>query len=300
VLDEMSSRNLVWSAGQREDYLPTAGSFALLGDDHSLYQLVRTLFERTINALWELYRSGGCDIDHEAAEFVIETRGLNSALEEHRLIPLALYLVREFGVLQPTRISADQIDIEKFRISEQVVKMRDPKPWWMNRVKAFREPLRRFGAPAEQLLVAAKNWADYDETVPEAFDQIGFWSLIHPNVEAEARPRFEARHYADAVEWALKVVAEEIRRRTGLKIDGSDLMHKAFSPSKPRLVFPDPIPSTQLSMQTGYMEVFAGAMTGIRNPKAHGMVQLDRHRCIHFLFLVSLLAYKVDEAVDAP
>jgi hypothetical protein len=41
-------------------------------------------------------------------------------------------------------------------------------------------------------------------------------------------------------------------------------------------------------------------MTGIRNPKAHGMVQLDRRRSIHFLFLASLLADKIDEAVNAP
>jgi uncharacterized protein (TIGR02391 family) len=73
-------------------------------------------------------------------------------------------------------------------------------------------------------------------------------------------------------------------------------MNQVFSPKSPRLVFDDPSPETRESIQVGYMEIFAGAMTGIRNPKAHGLVKIDSRRCIHFLFLASLLADKIDEA----
>ena len=44
------------------------------------------------------------------------------------------------------------------------------------------------------------------------------------------------------------------------------------------------------------MEIFAGAMTGIRNPKAHSNIVLDENRAIHLLHLASLLMYKLDEA----
>jgi hypothetical protein len=43
------------------------------------------------------------------------------------------------------------------------------------------------------------------------------------------------------------------------------------------------------------MQIFAGAMTGIRNPKAHANIIIDSNRAIHFLFLASLLMYVIDE-----
>jgi len=41
-----------------------------------------------------------------------------------------------------------------------------------------------------------------------------------------------------------------------------------------------------------------GAMTGIRNPKAHENITIDSRRAIHFLFLASLLMFKIDEKSD--
>jgi hypothetical protein len=49
-------------------------------------------------------------------------------------------------------------------------------------------------------------------------------------------------------------------------------------------------------MQQGYMQIFAGSMTGIRNPKAHENISIDSVRAVHFLFLASLLMAKLDEA----
>jgi len=44
------------------------------------------------------------------------------------------------------------------------------------------------------------------------------------------------------------------------------------------------------------MQIFAGSMTGIRNPKAHGNLNITRERGIHLLFLASLLFHKLDES----
>jgi len=43
------------------------------------------------------------------------------------------------------------------------------------------------------------------------------------------------------------------------------------------------------------MQLFAGSMTGIRNPKAHGNVTIDVVRAKHFLYLASLLTYRFEE-----
>lgn len=45
------------------------------------------------------------------------------------------------------------------------------------------------------------------------------------------------------------------------------------------------------------MQIFSGAMTGIRNPKTHKNIKIDKKRAIHFLFLASLLMYKTDEQI---
>jgi hypothetical protein len=43
------------------------------------------------------------------------------------------------------------------------------------------------------------------------------------------------------------------------------------------------------------LQIFARAMTGIRNPKARANAAIDAPRTLHFLFLASLLLFKIDE-----
>lgn len=299
VLDQMEHRNLLRASDQRNAYQPNIGTFAILDDEDDYHRMARVGFERTIRALRELFKAEDPGVNHEAQEFAAYTNRLNSDEVPFNLVALGLYLATETGVLQPIEMSDDQMNLKRFRVAEYVIKMRDPSAWWKHRVTGSRQWVQAPSIPIEQIDAAPYDSISEGDFSTEPFDQSGFWPLINQKVAAEARPRFEMEHYADAVERALKVVAEEIRRRTGLKSDGAALMNEAFSPKKPCLKFEDPIPDTQNSMQVGYMQIFAGAMTGIRNPKAHGMVHLDRGRCIHFLFLASLLADKIDEAVDA-
>jgi uncharacterized protein (TIGR02391 family) len=132
-----------------------------------------------------------------------------------------------------------------------------------------------------------------------ASEPLALWTLLHPAIVGVARQRFESGHYADAVEAALKHVNATVKalvlRMTGKELDGADLMHTAFSPNKPVVVLDDLSTQTGKSIQLGYMEIFAGSMSGIRNPKAHDNIQIDQTRCIHHLFVASLLAFKLDE-----
>ncbi|MGA3284750.1 MAG: TIGR02391 family protein, partial [Verrucomicrobiota bacterium] len=73
------------------------------------------------------------------------------------------------------------------------------------------------------------------------------------------------------------------------------LMRTAFSANNPVIVLDDLSTDSGKNIQQGYMDIFAGSMTGIRNPKAHGNVQIDSKRAIHMLFLASHLLYIFDE-----
>ena len=127
-----------------------------------------------------------------------------------------------------------------------------------------------------------------------------FWSRIHPKIIEIARPRFTAGHLADAVEAAAKEVNDRVKSivktRTSKDDDGSSLMKQAFSLKNPIISLADLSTQSGQSEQVGYMEIFSGTMTGIRNPKAHSNLIIDENRAIHLLYLASLLMYKLDEA----
>ena len=132
-------------------------------------------------------------------------------------------------------------------------------------------------------------------------DEDILWKILHPSSRNVARSRFESGHYADSVEAALKevnvAVKKVVKSVTGEELDGAPLMHKAFSPKQPIIHVGDLSTESGRSTQQGYMQIFAGAMTGIRNPKAHDNLVISRYRAIHFLFLASLLMFRLDECI---
>lgn len=127
------------------------------------------------------------------------------------------------------------------------------------------------------------------------------WTMVHPIIVSVAKSRFESEHYADSVEAALKEVnkrvKDAVKEKIGLEFDGASLMQKAFSTDNPILKLSDLSNESGKNIQKGYLQIFSGAMTGIRNPKAHENIVIDRNRAIHLLFFASLLMYKIDETV---
>lgn len=43
------------------------------------------------------------------------------------------------------------------------------------------------------------------------------------------------------------------------------------------------------------MQIFASAMTGIRNPKAHSNMVLDKTKALNLLFIASFMALKLED-----
>lgn len=75
-------------------------------------------------------------------------------------------------------------------------------------------------------------------------------------------------------------------------------MTTAFSINSPIIKLTDLTTETGKSIQQGYMQIFAGSMTGIRNPKAHANLQPDKPTTVHLLMLASLLMTKLDERIS--
>lgn len=128
-----------------------------------------------------------------------------------------------------------------------------------------------------------------------------FWEFVHPRISALARPRFEAGFFGDAVESCFKEVNDAVKRivrdNDGRELDGAGLMTTAFSPQNPVIKLNELATDTDRSIQQGYMQIMAGAMTGIRNPKAHGNLNPESTKALHLISLASLLMHKIDERI---
>jgi len=127
-----------------------------------------------------------------------------------------------------------------------------------------------------------------------------FWAMLHPVLVSLVRRRFEDGHRADAVEAAFKEINTRVKRAvqeaSGRELDGADLMRQAFSDKNPVLLLADLTTESGRNIQVGYMQIFAGAMQGIRNPAAHGNIDVPRDEAIHLFFLASLLMRRLDAA----
>lgn len=126
-----------------------------------------------------------------------------------------------------------------------------------------------------------------------------FWNDLHPTVTKVAKPRFDAGQFADSVEASLKevnaMVKEFVKGKSDRELDGAALMQVAFSPNAPIITLEPLDTESGKNIQQGYMQIFSGAMTGIRNPKAHANIIIDARRAKHHLHLASLLAFCFDE-----
>lgn len=147
---------------------------------------------------------------------------------------------------------------------------------------------------------AAFNGTPAPEGSKRSVDVDSFWHTIHPKITEHARPRFMAGLLADAVEAAAKEINDTVKsivkQRIGKELDGSPLMKQAFSVNNPIIFLGDLSTISGRDEQVGYMEIFSGTMTGIRNPKAHANMVIDEKRAIHLIYLTSLLMFKLDEA----
>ena len=55
---------------------------------------------------------------------------------------------------------------------------------------------------------------------------------------------------------------------------------------------------TGSNIQKGYMQMLAGAMSALRNTKAHANITITKDDAMRRLMFASMLMYKIDEAID--
>ena len=106
-------------------------------------------------------------------------------------------------------------------------------------------------------------------TAPQPLDH--FEELVtYSQLRQVSGSLFRDRHYARAVEEAFKFLNNAVKEKSEIvNQDGAGLMRSAFSANSPVLYLNAFQSQSERDEQIGYMDLFAGSMTGIRNPRAH-------------------------------
>lgn len=119
---------------------------------------------------------------------------------------------------------------------------------------------------------------------------------FHKSLVFVAKELFVNSHYSQAIFEGCKVLENLVKKKSGLTISGVPLMQQAFSVNKPILKFNQMTDQSERDEQAGLMQIYAGVMQGIRDPKGHSIINLkDREKALEYLSLISLLLRRLDE-----
>jgi uncharacterized protein (TIGR02391 family) len=120
---------------------------------------------------------------------------------------------------------------------------------------------------------------------------------LHPRIADVTDDLFQDGYHWEAVFAAAKALVNYVKERSGQhQLDGAPLMRKVFSKNDPVLMFNDLEDQTDADEQEGMMHLFEGMVLGIRNPGGHSFPEGPEQRAVEYLSLISLLAYRVQEA----
>jgi len=136
----------------------------------------------------------------------------------------------------------------------------------------------------------------------QLFDAMQF----HPKVVEVSKDCFIAGNYREAILNAFICLIDYAKERTGLDLDGDDLMNQVFSinyDKEQRKITKYPIirinelqNKSDRDEQQGFMFLCKGAAGGIRNPKAHKLIpQSNPLHTLEYLAFASLLMRRIEE-----
>ena len=114
-------------------------------------------------------------------------------------------------------------------------------------------------------------------------------------------PLYADGYYVRAVEEACKFLDNLVKRRSQRSdLTGSELMKHVFSLNNPILALNSVKTKSEKSEQLGYMELYSGVMSGVRNPRTHEHELVDtQETALSLLAFVNHLVVKARSATKS-
>ncbi|MGB7290555.1 MAG: TIGR02391 family protein [Thermodesulfobacteriota bacterium] len=253
---------------------------------------------RQANLSWQEMEDAIRKIDRRTAE--LNEFDVNSISD--RGDPRIEALEKKLDTLLVSIFGVDTVEYQRYRRS--VTSLDTASINWAHETPIYevREGLRRGVESSKSQLEAIKS--GFLEELDDAGHSATGKTLkayegleLHPAIERAAGQLFRDSHYANAVEDAVKALNTLVRLNSGIDDkDGSQLMEYVFSPKEPVLKFNKLVDRSDVDEQKGFMMLFSGAVSGLRNPRAHKIIKDDPEMALEFVALISLLAKLADQA----
>lgn len=94
--------------------------------------------------------------------------------------------------------------------------------------------------------------------------------IVSPEIRKSCLKLFRDGHNEIAIANAYKAVNNYVKKKSSLTgKDGVPLMQAAFSANNPMIKLNNLSNTSEIDEQIGYMNIFAGCMAAIRNPRIH-------------------------------
>jgi uncharacterized protein (TIGR02391 family) len=139
--------------------------------------------------------------------------------------------------------------------------------------------------PAPRPRLSEADSVGEDQAISQAYELL----IDDEELRTTTQALFRDGHWAQSVEEGFKYVNNLVKHRSGLAADGADLMRRALSLKDPTLKLSDLKTQSQKDQQLGYMEILAGVMTGVRNPRAHEHRYLEDPRIALELLCLAII-----------
>jgi uncharacterized protein (TIGR02391 family) len=121
---------------------------------------------------------------------------------------------------------------------------------------------------------------------------------IHPKIYEYCNAELITENYFHSVFEAVKSIAEEIRKKTNLTLDGAELLDKAFSISNPLLKINALQTETEQSEQKGFTNLIKGVFGMFRNTTAHSpkiVWTITEDEALDIMTTISLIHKKINK-----
>ena len=109
---------------------------------------------------------------------------------------------------------------------------------------------------------------------------------------------FDDGHYAQATFEAFKYIDNQVKAVSGIEDTGFSLMMNAFNETGPKIKLTNLKTMSDKDEQKGFRHIFAGTMSGIRNPRGHDNRVDPIDLCLDHLSVASVLLRTLEARTD--
>ena len=112
---------------------------------------------------------------------------------------------------------------------------------------------------------------------------------IHPDIASVSIRLFDDGHYSQATFEAFKYIDNQVKTVSRIEDTGFSLMMNAFNENEPKIKLTNLATTSDKDEQKGFRYMFAGTMSGIRNPRGHDNRIDPIDLCLDHLSVASVL-----------